>query len=1308
MRDEDKSKEQLLKELKELRRQVKQGPSRDYPSYDQTGPDQQVEEELREAHQKLQAIINASPLSIFVLDTEGRVLLWNPASTRTFGWTAEETRGRVLPIVPEVKEEEFRDNLRRALNGESIRDLELRRHKKDGTPIDISIHTATLYDSQGRATGVLAMVADITEHRQASAQLEQSVSLLQATLESTADGILVIDGSGKITAYNQKFAQMWRIPEEILALRDDDQALAFVLEQLTDPDGFLSKVRDLYAQPEAESFDLLEFKDGRFFERYSQPQLIGRNIVGRVWSFRDVTHRKRSEEALAEEAIRRRVLVEQSRDGIVVLDQTGKVFEANQSYAEMLGYSAEEIRQLYVWDWDTQWTREELLEQLRNIDEAGDHFESRHRRRDGTIFDVEISTNGAVLGGQKLIFCVCRDISQRKAAEQALRESEEKYRKLMETANDAILIAEVETGKIIDANPQAQELLGLPLERIIGMHQSQIHPPEEVERYKAIFREHCQTGGLITGDIFVVDSTGRRIPVEISAGAIEVRGKNLIYGIFRDIRERHRTEEALRESEENFRLLVKQIPALVFKGYPDWSVDFFDNKIEDLTGYSKDAFDSRRLKWSDLIPEEDFQEVKRKSREAIKARNQTYEREYRLRKKDGGIIWVQAMGQIFYDAAGKFDSISGVFIDITGRKKAEKDLLKYEFIANTAKDCMTLIDRNYVYMAANIAYCRAHGKNWDEIVGTKVADIWGIDVFKRAIKGYLDRCFAGQVVEFEGWFEFGKRGLGCYHVFYSPYFDEHGRVAYAAVVSRDITKRKRAEEALRQSEVKYRQLVDQIPAVVYRGYIDWSLDCFDQKIEEITGYSMEEFNSRRATWLDLIFPEDIEEAKRLFKKALKRNTSYVSEHRIHKKTGEVRWIQAINRIICDADGKASYISGVFFDITQRKELEDQLLKAQKMEAIGILAGGLAHDFNNLLTAVMGYSEIIMMGLRKEDPFYLYVEEIIKAVNRGAALTNQLLAFSRKQILQPRVINLNNVVIDMEKMLRRLIGEDIELVTFIDQDLGLVKADPGQIEQIIMNLAVNARDAMPHGGKLTVETANAYLDETYARTHVGVTPGPYVMLAVSDNGIGMDAETMARIFEPFYTTKESGKGTGLGLATIYGIVKQSGGHIWAYSEPGLGTAFKVYLPGIGEGSEEPKPKVAAPPSLEGKETVLVVEDDAQLRELIITALRKYGFQVLEASHGGEALLICESHEAPIHLLLTDVVMPKISGSALAARLKLLHPEMKVLFMSGYTENAIVHHGVLDSQVNFIPKPFRVLALVQKVREVLDLDEEQPRH
>jgi PAS domain S-box-containing protein len=523
----------------------------------------------------------------------------------------------------------------------------------------------------------------------------------------------------------------------------------------------------------------------------------------------------------------------------------------------------------------------------------------------------------------------------------------------------------------------------------------------------------------------------------------------------------------------------------------------------------------------------------------------------------------------------------------------------------------------------------------------------------------------------------------------------------AATLQKRETERGQAEENLRKSEEQYRLLVNQIPAVVYKGYPDWTLECLDDKIEEVTGYSQNDFNSRRVTWQDLMFPEDAAQAKRLFNEARKTNRFYVTEHRIRRRDGKVIWIQARNRLFLDVAGKTRYLSGVFFDITERKTLEDQLIQAQKMEAVGILAGGMAHDFNNLLTAIMGYSDIMLMDLKEEDPLRHSAREIMKAADRGASLTNKLLAFSRKQILQPRVINLNAIVADIEKMLKPLIGEDIELVTHIPGDLGLVKADPGQVEQILMNLAVNARDAMPQGGKLVIETEDVYLDEEYAGSHAGVSPGQHVMLAVTDSGVGMDAETMAHIFEPFFTTKESGKGTGLGLAMVYGIVKQSGGHIWVYSEPGQGTCFKIYFPIVEEGETVAAQPVLSPAqSLYGNETVLLVEDDAVLRRLVTGALRKYGYQAREAGSGEEALALGKTEKGRIDLLLTDVVMPGMNGRELAERLAVMQPGVKVLYMSGYTTNAIVHHGILDEEINFIQKPIKLRNLMQKVREILE--------
>ena len=518
---------------------------------------------------------------------------------------------------------------------------------------------------------------------------------------------------------------------------------------------------------------------------------------------------------------------------------------------------------------------------------------------------------------------------------------------------------------------------------------------------------------------------------------------------------------------------------------------------------------------------------------------------------------------------------------------------------------------------------------------------------------------------------------------------------------------KQSEARARQNEEKYRILVNNIPAVVFTGYEDETIDFFDDKIEKLTGYSNEEFHSRQIKWIDLVDPEDLQEYKKQFLDAYKNNRSYIREYRIRPKLQQSIWIQERSQIICKTGGKIDYISGVFFDITEQKQaeetraiLEAQLLQAQKLESIGRLAGGIAHDFNNLLSAIIGFGEIIKLDLPPDNHCSSYVEEILKAADRGATLTKQLLAFSRKQILQPRVLNLNDVVLDLETMLRRLIGENIDLEVSLSPQLGSLKADQNQIEQVIVNLAVNARDAMPEGGKLTLETTNIDLDETYAKQHKSVTPGPYVLLAVSDTGHGMQRDTLPHIFEPFYTNKEQGKGTGMGLATVYGIVKQSGGDIWVYSEPEKGSIFKIYLPRVEAAPEVEEKRVLPARELRGHETILLVEDEELVRTMLSEALRRYGYQVLEATQGSEAISLLTEYQNAVGLLLTDVVMPEMSGQVLAERLAEINPELKVLFTSGYSDNAIVRHGILRPGVHFIQKPFTIVALLQKIREVLD--------
>jgi PAS domain S-box-containing protein len=524
--------------------------------------------------------------------------------------------------------------------------------------------------------------------------------------------------------------------------------------------------------------------------------------------------------------------------------------------------------------------------------------------------------------------------------------------------------------------------------------------------------------------------------------------------------------------------------------------------------------------------------------------------------------------------------------------------------------------------------------------------------------------------------------------------EAEGQFHYEGMIE-DITERKRAEAALRASEERYRSLVEASSQVV------WSTDAEGNvtNVTNIEGVLGEGFDLSGWKWVDTLHPEDRQYIISNWEQCLRNATVVDIEYRQMHRDGSYHYWNSRGVPIYDDHQQVRGWIGMASDITERKLLEQQFIQAQKMEAIGRLAGGIAHDFNNLLTVIIGFSQLTLNSLQPDNPTYGHLKQIEKAGHSAASLTSQMLAFSRKQIMQAKVFNLNRVVTDLQKMLQRLIGEDVELLINLAEDLGQVKADPGQIEQIIVNLAVNARDAMPQGGKLIIETANMELDEGYARSHTNSQPGQYVMLAVSDTGSGMDKQTQERIFEPFFTTKEQGKGTGLGLSTVYGITKQSGGNIWVYSEPGKGTTFKIYLPLIAD-PDEGVGRFAHPVEvLRGSETILLVEDEDMIRRLAYQVLEMNGYRVLEAGNANQALELCRQYTDPIHLLVTDVVLPGLSGHGLAQQIALQGREMKVLYMSGYTEDTILHHGVLESGIPFLQKPFTPDALLRKVYEVL---------
>ena len=601
------------------------------------------------------------------------------------------------------------------------------------------------------------------------------------------------------------------------------------------------------------------------------------------------------------------------------------------------------------------------------------------------------------------------------------------------------------------------------------------------------------------------------------------------------------------------------------------------------------------------------------------------------------------------------------------------------------------------YQLMNSAGVMLVGKRLEEIVGKKDSQLFSPESASELMARDQEMLRSGLVSTYE---EEISRGdvTRTFLTTKGPLRDAQGRVAGIVGSSLDITERYRAIEALAESEERFRTIFDGSPigmAVISTDgrIVASNLACrqmLSLKEEDMAGVDIFD---------ELTHPDDRAGDAERFQQLIHGEIEYDRrEKRYILRDGRRVFADLHLYLVRDKKGAACYLIGIAVDISERKSLETQLRQAQRMETIGRLAGGVAHDFNNLLMVIKGYCDLLIERGGNADGMP-QLERIGKAADQAASLTQQLLAFSRKQVMQPKVFNLNTLVWNAEKMLSRLISENVEMVTVTAKNLGTIKADPGQIEQVILNLVINARDAMPNGGTLTLETANIELDESYAQGHLGAVPGSYVMLAVTDNGLGMDDETQARIFEPFFTTKELGKGTGLGLSMVYGIVKQSGGYIWVYSEPGKGSTFKVYLPRVAEQVEESAPAPAPLKDQRGTETILLVEDEEAVRDLIVTILSQRGYEVIVARHPEHAEEIATKFPHEIHLLLTDVVMPGTSGRELAARIGARRPGIRVLYMSGYTENVITSGGMLEKGLAFLQKPFSPVALSQKVREVL---------
>jgi two-component system cell cycle sensor histidine kinase/response regulator CckA len=907
----------------------------------------------------------------------------------------------------------------------------------------------------------------------------------------------------------------------------------------------------------------------------------------------------------------------------------------------------------------------------------------------------------------------CEDITERKQAEESLKESEEKYRSLVEESIQGIVIGQGNPPHLVFANPAMTMILGYTYEELSSLSpkgiESLVHPEDRAFFFKN-YKDRLE-GKLVIPhyELRGIRKDGTVVWLELSSVRIEYKGQPAVQAAFLDITERKQAEEALRESEERYRTILENIEDGYYEVDIAGNVTFCNDSFGRLFGYSKDEMMGMNNR--QYTDEENAQKLYQAFNKVYRTREPTKTFDLAVIGKDGTKLFGEVSVSLITDAKGQPIGFRGIARDITQRKQAEEALRtekqRFQTLTENSPFGMVMIDQDGTFKYMN--------PKFRELFGYDLADIPdGKTWFKKA---YPNSTYRHDVIE--TWindlksFKPGEKRSRIFTVTckdgtekiinFIPVQLETGENLMAC---ENITERKRAEEALKKSEVRFQELFNDAPVGYFEYDVEGRIIDANRTELEMLGYTLEEMIGQ-PVW-KFIVEEEVARQQILEKLAGAIPPGRSVERTYQRKDGTTLPVLTEDRPLRNPQGGIIGIRATIQDISGLKRaeeemrgLEEQFRQSQKMEAVGRLGGGIAHDFNNLLTVIKGYSQLSLLDLKESDPLWGNIQEIQKATQRATDLTRQLLAFSRRQILDLKVLDLNTLLRDLDKMLRRIIGEDIELVTLLSGDLGRVKIDPGQIEQVIFNLAVNARDAMASGGKLLIETTNVELDKEYANAHIGVVPGRYVKLSVSDTGIGMSQEVREKVFEPFFTTKDKGKGTGLGLSTVYGIVKQSGGNIWVYSEPGHGTTFKIYLPEVEEELDRLHGRDETEFSPRGSETVLLVEDEQEVRLLAHRLLSQQGYRVLEATNGEEALYVAQKQSGEkIHLLLTDVVMPRMGGKELADQLKILRPDIKVLYTSGYTDDAIVHHGVLEPGIHFLQKPFSLKTLSHKVREVLD--------
>jgi PAS domain S-box-containing protein len=1012
----------------------------------------------------------------------------------------------------------------------------------------------------------------------------------------------------------------------------------------------------------------------------------------------DVTARKQMEEDLHGSEERFRSVFEGSPLGILLVGLDGRIFQVNRSFCEMLGYSEQELigrRPADLTHPEDAGKDAKLSGKILKGEIPHQRWEKRYLRKNGQVFFAELDVTLIRDAAGKPVYALgmIADINQRKQAQKAMSETLRFTQQILDTSPIGIVTYKA-SGEATGANPASAQLVGASIGQVRALNFRRLESWRQCGLL-ALAEEALASGGPCHGDFHLTTTFGKEIWVEARFVAFTYAEELHLLTLFEDISERKRAQESLKL----FRVLVDQSNDAI------QVVDLGTMRFLDVNeracsslGYTREELLSMVV--YDIDPTADESVRVKVGDELRKSGFLMFET--LQRRKDGSTFPVEI--------SMKFVQLDRNYVvcairDITERKQAERDLREKENLLSQSQRIAHIGSWSFDLTTQNLT--------WTE----ETYSIYGVspDTYTPSVASLMELIHPDDRGAKQDWISAAAAGHSVGHLEFRivrpdgsiVLLDGQGelvrgddsRPVLLLGTVQDITERKRAEEALRQAEEKYRGIFEGAVAGIFQSDLSGRYLSANPAMARILGYDSPQELLTSVTDISgqiYVNPEDRQAFRHLIEQqGVIQNFACEVYRKDHSKI----WV-SVSAHAMRKDGVLIGFEGTIMDITERKTLEEQLRGAQRMEAVGRLAGGVAHDFNNVLGVIVGYSQLLEEAHAWTETQDRQVKEIRKAADRATGITRQLLAFSRKQILQPKVLNLNALTEDLGKMLRRLIGEDVELITNAGSDLGQIKADPGQIEQIILNLAINARDAMPQGGKLVIETANVDLDHNYAAMHPPVVPGPYVMLAMSDTGCGMDAETQARIFEPFFTTKELGKGTGLGLSIVYGIVKQSNGYIWVYSEPGRGTTFKIYLRRVDESPETLAPGKSKGDLPRGTETILLVEDEQAMRTMARVFLESKGYAILEARSGQEAMEIARQHGSQIHLLLTDVIMPGMSGRELAETLATSRADIKVLYMSGYTDELVTQQGILSPGLQLLEKPFTKESLLGRVRAVLD--------